>query len=96
MVLTWFQTRKQEGVSVQGTLCILLGEQTVSTALTYLSPTQTRVSTISLQRQFSDIESFITATDECLSDLGSESEAINQAVFCLSEHWADAHDISDY
>ncbi len=94
MALPWLkaQTTSAEP-SITGTLCILLGEQTVSAALTYLTPTETRVSTMSLQRQFKDIDTFVTATDECLQDLGDESNTVNQAVFCLSEHWVDAHDV---
>ena len=93
MALPWLKAQTNSETPIKGTLCILLGEQTVSAALTYLTPTETRVSTISLQRQFKDIETFVAATDECLRDLGEESNQINQAVFCLSEHWVDAHDV---
>ncbi len=93
MALPWLKAQTSEETPNQGKLCILLGEETVSAALTYLTPTETRVSTISLQRHFTDIDSFITATDECLQDLGEESSLCNQAVFCLSEHWVDAHDV---
>lgn len=93
MALPWLKTESNDSAPVQGTLCVLLGEQTVSTALTYLTPTETRVGTISLQRKFSNEEEFIASLDECLRDLGNESEAYNEAVFCLSEHWADAHDV---
>lgn len=93
MALPWLKSESNDNAPVQGTLCVLLGEQTVSTALTYLTPTETRVGTISLQRKFNTEEEFIASLDECLRDLGDESEAYNEAVFCLSEHWADAHDV---
>ena len=93
MALPWLKAQTTPESSNQGKLCILLGEETVSAALTYLTPTETRVSTISLQRHFTDIDTFISAADECLQDLGEESNQCNQAVFCLSEHWVDAHDV---
>ena len=59
MALPWLKSESNDNAPVQGTLCVLLGEQTVSTALTYLTPTETRVGTISLQRKFNTEEEFI-------------------------------------
>lgn len=73
--------------------CLLLGENTASIAVAYLGPDQSRIGQISLQRQFTSAETLLAVTDECIQDLGSEVEDVDEVLLCVSEHWADAHDI---
>lgn len=74
-------------------LCIVLGAETSYAALVHYSTESITIISYSTSKKFNNKASLLAAVDACLQELGPESESINDAIFCLSEHWADANDI---
>jgi len=74
-------------------LCLVLTDRVIKAGLIDLVSSPKLVLTTELFPSVDNGTKFSVLIDNCLQALGQPAEAIDQALFCLDESWADAYDV---
>ncbi len=75
-------------------LCVLLSDEQVQALLLAVNKAGAVVKSASTRRSYTSADSCVLRLDECLRELGSESESVNEVVFGLHPDWVAGNSIA--
>ena len=75
-------------------LCVILSEATVQALHVSVSPQEVAVKAASKAVAYTDSKQCVIQVDECLQQLGKESENISQVVFAINHDWIKGGDVA--
>lgn len=75
-------------------LCILLSDEQVQAQLLAVNSVGVVVKSRSSRKGYSSLDTAVLRVDECLRELGSESESVNEVIFGLQPDWVSGNTIA--